>query len=495
MSSQKKSSKSKKSDRNHNKLSRRTFIGGMAAGAVGTWGALKGLDYYGEDPARPPDLYEYFLDNFWFDTVDLYHQKINPPLKGKHRADIVIIGGGFTGLSAAFNLVQRYPDKKIVLLEGACCGYGASGRNGGFCDAAVPGFTEYLAKNGPEKGRKVFDATLYGINQIKELSLRHNVDCDFEENGMLEAAVNEEQARALEEEIRKYKELGLHATLVQGRELEAEVRSPRYVAGLKFPYGGIVNPAKLARGLKTVVENLGVEVRERTVVMRVTPGRTHRIETEMGEITAPILVLGLNGYSHKLGFFRNQVIPLTSYVIATEPLTPVQWDSIGWQNRQGIADMRLLFDYQRPTKDGRIVIGGSDYPYYANDALSSGNNKTIIKLLTDSLFTTFPQLKGLRIDHAWGGTMGFTLDFSPSVGVMGDHKNIYYGVAYNGEGVAFGQTAGRIISELVAGVSSSLTDLFVVNHKIPYAGPGSTRVLGMRAYKWFLKKTASRAVK
>jgi glycine/D-amino acid oxidase-like deaminating enzyme len=221
----------------------------------------------------------------------------------------------------------------------------------------------------------------------------------------------------------------------------------------------------------------------------------HRIETEMGEITAPILVLGLNGYSHKLGFFRNQVIPLTSYVIATEPLTQAQWDSIGWKNRQGIADMRLLFDYQRPTKDGRIVIGGSDYPYYANDALSSGNNKTIITLLTDSLFTTFPQLKGLHIDHAWGGTMGFTLDFSPSVGVMGDHKNIYYGVAYNGEGVAFGQTAGRIISELVAGVSSSLTDLFVVNHKIPYAGPGSTRILGMRAYKWFLKKTAARAVK
>jgi glycine/D-amino acid oxidase-like deaminating enzyme len=493
--SREKSRKFKKVGSKNTKISRRTFIGGMAAGAVGAWGALKGLEYYGEDPARPPDLYEYFLDNFWFDTVDLYRQKINAPLKGNHRADIVIIGGGFTGLSAAFNLARQFPDKKIVLLEGACCGYGASGRNGGFCDAAVPGFSEYFKKYGPEKGRKAFDATLYGIDQIKELTLRYDVDCDFEENGMLEAAVNDEQAKALEEEIGKYKELGLKATLIQGKELEAEIRSPRYVAGLKFPYGGIVNPVKLARGMKSMVEELGVEVRERTVVMRVNPGKKHRIETEMGEITAPVLVLGLNGYSHKLGFFQNRVIPLISFVIATEPLTPAQWDEIGWRNRQGIADMRLLFDYQRPTKDGRIVIGGSDYPYYANDALSSGNNKNIINMLTGSLFTTFPQLKGLRISHAWGGTMGFTLDFCPSVGVMGDHKNIYYGVAYNGEGVAFGQTAGRIISELIGGVSSSLTELFVVNHKIPYAGPAGTRVLGMRAYKWFLKKTAARAVK
>ncbi len=267
------------------------------------------------------------------------------------------------------------------------------------------------------------------------------------------------------------------------------------MAALKFPYGAVLNPAKLARGIKPVVENAGVEIRERTVVMRVTVGKVHRVETEMGEITAPVLVLGLNGYSPKIGFFKNRVMPLCNYVIATEPLSEAQWESIGWQNRQGIADMRVLFDYQRPTADGRIVIGGSTAPYYANDALSSGNNKPALELLTKSLFTTFPQLEGLRIDHAWGGTMGFTLDFVPSVGVMGEHKNVYYGVAYNGEGVAFGQTAGRIISELMAGEPSELTDLFVVNHKIPYLGPRSLRIVSTRMYEWLLTRGSAKTVR
>ena len=431
----------------------------------------------------------------WFQAADLEHQALNPPLKGNHTADIVIIGGGFTGLSSAYHLSRSFPNKKIVLLEGACCGYGASGRNGGFCDAGFSGLLPFVESVGPELGRKAFDASLFGINQIKRLVAEHGIQCDFEENGMLETAVNDEQAKELEKHRTTYKAMGLDTTLVQGKDLEAEVRSPRHIAGLKFPYGGILNPAKLARGMKPVIERAGVEVHERTVVLRVTPGKVHRVETEMGEINAPVLVLGLNGYSPRLGFFRDRVLPLCSYVIATEPLTAAQWDSIGWQHRQGIADMRVLFDYQRPTADGRIVIGGSDAPYFADDALSSGNYKPALEALTRSLFTTFPQLEGLRIEHAWGGTMGFTMDFTPSVGVMGDHKNIYYGVAYNGEGVAFSQTAGRIISELMAGEESALTKLVVVNHQMPYLGPASFRILFERLYKWYLVRTAAKTVR
>jgi len=470
------------------RLSRRAFVGGMAAGAAGLWGLSRGISSIGRDLARPPQLYEYFLDNFWFEAADLDHQEINPPLKGRHKADVVIIGGGFTGLSSAHHLRRRFPEKKIVLLEGACCGYGASGRNGGFSGVGIPGLMSYAQEAGPELGRKAFDGSVYGLTLIKELISEHGVECDFEENGMLETAVDEEQAGHLEDQHRQYRSMGLDATLVEGKELEAEIHSPRFVAGLKFPYGAILNPAKLARGTKSVVERAGVEVRERTLVTRVVPGKTHRVETEMGEISAPVLVLGLNGYSHKLGFFRDRVLPLCSYVIATERLSRRQWDSIGWENRQGISDQRILFNYQRPTADGRIVIGGSDYPYYANDSLSSGNHKPCIELLTRDLFTTFPQLEGVRIDHAWGGTMGFTLDFVPSVGVMGEHRNIFYGVAYNGHGVVLGQTAGRIISELMAGEKSELTDLFVVNHQIPYAGPRNLRALFARLYKWYLQK-------
>jgi len=476
-------------------ISRRTFLGGMAVGAAGAWGLSAGLARFGDDPARPPELYEYFLDNFWFKAADLEHQAINPPLKGSHTADIVIIGGGFTGLSSAYHLSRAFPDKKIVLLEGACCGYGASGRNGGFCDAGFSGLLHHVDAVGPELGRRAFDASLYGIGQIKRLVAEHGIACDFEENGMLEAAVDDEQARQLERHHATYASMGIDATLLHGKALEAEVRSPRYVAGMKFPHGAILNPAKLARGMKPVIERAGVEVRERTIVLRVRPGKVHRVETEMGDIRAPVLVLGLNGYAPRLGFFRDRVLPLCSYVIATEPLTKAQWESIGWQHRQGIADMRVLFDYQRPTADGRIVIGGSDAPYFANDALSSGNYKPAIESVTRSLFTTFPQLEGLRIDHAWGGTMGFTMDFTPSVGVMGDDKNIYYGVAYNGEGVAFAQTAGRIIAELMAGEESALTNLVVVNHRMPYLGPRMLRILFERLNKWYLVRGGAKTVR
>jgi gamma-glutamylputrescine oxidase len=481
--------------RSSRKISRRTFLGGVAVGAVGAWGLSRGLARLGYDPARPPELYEYFLDDFWFTAADLEHQAINAPLKGRHRADIVIIGGGFTGLSSAYHLSRRFPNKKIVLLEGACCGYGASGRNGGFCDAGFSGLLRYVEAAGPELGRKAFDASLFGIDQVKALVAEHGVQCDFEQNGMLEAALDEQQTQQLERHQATYKSLGLETTLVQGKELEAEIRSPRYVAGLKFPYGAILNPAKLARGMKPVIERAGVEVRERTVVMRVTTGKVHHVETEMGDISAPVLVLGLNGYAPKLGFFRDRVLPLCSYVIATAPLTTAQWGSIGWQHRQGIADMRVLFDYQRPTADGRIVIGGSAAPYFADDALSSGNYKPAIDAVTKSLFTTFPQLEGLRVDHAWGGTMGFTMDFTPSVGVMGEHKNIFYGVAYNGEGVAFSQTAGRIISELMAGEQSDLTRLCVVNHQLPYLGPENLRIVFQRLYEWYLRRAGAKTVR
>jgi glycine/D-amino acid oxidase-like deaminating enzyme len=467
----------------------------MAVGAAGVWGLSRGLGRFGYDPARPPELYEYFLDDFWFTAAGLEHQAINAPLKGSYKADIVIIGGGFTGLSSAYHLSRMLPSKKIVLLEGACCGYGASGRNGGFCDAGFSGLLHYVEAAGSNLGRKAFDASLFGVNQVKALVAEHGVQCDFEQNGMLEAAIDEQQARQLERHHATYKSMGLDTTLVQGKELEAEVRSPRYVVGLKFPYGAILNPAKLARGMKPVIERAGVEVRERTVVLRVTPGKVHRVETEMGDISAPVLVLGLNGYAPKLGFFRDRVLPLCSYVIATEPLTAAQWESIGWRHRQGIADMRVLFDYQRPTADGRIVIGGSAAPYFADDALSSGNYKPAIGAVTKSLFTTFPQLEGLRIEHAWGGTMGFTMDFTPSVGVMGEHKNIFYGVAYNGEGVAFSQTAGRIISELMAGEQSDLTRLCVVDHQMPYLGPSNLRIVFQRLYEWYLRRAGAKTVR
>ncbi len=417
---------------------------------------------------RPPDLYEYFVDNFWFKSVDLENQKINEPLRGSHKADIVIVGGGFTGLSSAYHIKTKFPEKKIVLLEGACCGYGASGRNGGFC--ITSDLMTEINPTDPETIEKAIEVSYYGLNFIKRMISEHGVECDLEENGMLGVALNEKQVRYLEEEHRFYATFGLDSTILQGKELESQIRSPRFIAGLYKPDGANLNPAKLAREMKRVIEELGVEVRERTVVTRITPGKENLVDTELGEIRAPQLVIALNAYAHKLGFFKNYAFPISVFQIATEPLSMAQWDSIGWKNRQGIYDVRTLFSYSIPTADGRIVMGGTDFTYYDNDSLCSGNDKTVTKNIKKNLFDFFPQLEGLKIEHAWGGTTTYTLNSTPSAGVIGDHQNIYYGVGLS-EGVPTSQTFGRIIADLMAGESNEFTNHYVVNRKIPYAGP------------------------
>lgn len=430
---------------------------------------------------RPPDLYEYFVDNYWFKTVDLENQKINEPLRGSRNADVVIVGGGYTGLSAAYHIKQKFPEKQIVLLEGACCGYGASGRNGGFCIATD--LIRELQDADPEVRRVNLEISYYGLKFIKRMIAEHGLECDLEENGMLGVALNEKHVRELEAYQDKLKSFGLDSTLLRGEELKAEIISPRFIAGLKIPHGAILNPAKLARGMKRIVEDVGVEVRERTVVTRITPGKTNFIDTELGDIRAPILVIALNAYAHKLGFFKNRVFPISVFQIATEPLSEAQWDSIGWANRQGLYDMRTMFSYLVLTQERRIVMGGSGAAYYDGDALSSGNDKTYTRRIIKDLFSFFPQLEGLGIDNAWGGTTTYTLNETPSVGVMGDHQNIYYGVGLS-EGVPTTQTFGRIIADLMAGESNEYTNHYVVNNQVPYAGPTRIRGIFSRGARW-----------
>jgi len=463
------------------RLTRRAFTAGAVTGALGMWagtGLPRRLSL--GDPDRPPQLYEFFVDSFWFDSAGLYDEAINPPLKGQQQADIAIVGGGYAGLSTAFNLIQRFPRKRIVLVEGAACGYGASGRNGGFADVGMPGLHTVFEEAGPDAARAYYDATLLGAHQIRDFVQQHGVDCDLEHNGSITLAMDESQMEELAGQQRRYAAMGLDAELLDRAALRRAVRSDRFVGGLRDARHAILNPAKLARGMKRVVEGMGVEIFERSKVLRVEPGAKVRIVSELGELRADQAVLTLNGYAPQLGLFRTRVIPLCNYVVATEPLGPSQRAAIGWAGREGLADMRLQFMYLRLTADDRIVFGGESSPYWYDSTPSSGSYRPALEKLKRSLLVTFPQLEGVRFTHGWGGTMGFTLDFMPSVGALDGAKNLFYAVGFNGEGVVMTQLAGRILADLVSGMETPLTRLPIVGRTPPFAGPEPVRYLGVQ---------------
>jgi glycine/D-amino acid oxidase-like deaminating enzyme len=464
------------------RFTRRAFAAGALTGALGMWAgtALPRRLSLG-DPERPPQLYEFFVDSFWFESAGLAGASLNAPLKGRQRADIAIVGGGYAGLSAAYHLVQRFPDRRIALVEGAACGYGASGRNGGFADVGMPGLHTVFEEAGPDAARAYYDATMLGADQIREFVERHGVDCDLERNGSISLATDEAQMEALEAQRRRYAAMGLDAELLDRAALRRAVHSDRFVGGLRDPRHAILNPAKLARGMKRVIEGMGVEVFERSVVLRIEPGARIRIVGELGELEADRAVVALNGYAPRLGLFRTRVIPLCNYVVATEPLGPARREAIGWAGREGLADMRLQFMYLRLTADDRIVFGGESSPYWYDSTPSSGSYRPALEKLKRSLLVTFPQLEGIRFTHGWGGTMAFTLDFMPSVGALEGAENLFYAVGFNGEGVVMTQLAGRILADLVSGVESPLTRLPFVGRTPPWVGPEPLRYLGVQA--------------
>jgi glycine/D-amino acid oxidase-like deaminating enzyme len=371
----------------------------------------------------------------------------------------------------------------MVLLEGACCGYGASGRNGGFC--ITTSLLDWDQED-PDQRMKDLEVSQYGIEQIKTFITDYGASFDFEESGMLEVALNEKQSLVLKDFQIDLMKFGLESTLLSGKDLDEVIRSARFHSGIRLPFGATLNPAKLAREMKRIVEDLGVEVRERSVITRITPGKINHVDTELGDIQAPIMVVALNAYGHKVGFFKNRVFPVSVFQIATEPLSEKQWASIGWEERFGLSDFRTLFSYSVKTADDRIVIGGADFTYYDNDVLTSGNDKSVTAKIVKDLYSFFPQLEGTTIAHAWGGITSYSLGRGAAVGTLGEYENIFFGTGFL-EGVPSTQIAGRMIADLMAKQSNNFTNHFIVNRKIPYAGPKLLRGLFGRGAKWMME--------
>jgi glycine/D-amino acid oxidase-like deaminating enzyme len=346
---------------------------------------------------------------------------VGPPLAGDVRADVVVIGAGFTGLWTALQLVERDPALEVVVLEATVVGYGASGRNGGFVD---PSLTHGIHNGLAHFPDEIDELVRLGAENLAELIAfvhDHDIACHLEPVGTIEVATEPWQLADLEAGTVAHARAGERVELLDAERLRKEVDSPTYLGGLHRPDGGaLVDPAALARGLARVARERGVTIHEGSPVEALEPrGAGVRARTPGGRVDADRAVLATNAYSHHvLPRLGRWFVPVYDHVLLTEPLTPEQLGRIGWRGRQGLADTANQFHYYRLTPDDRILWGGYDaiYRYGSRVGPRYDHRRATYDLLARNFRRTFPQLDDVRFDRWWGGAIATTTRFTVTFG-------------------------------------------------------------------------------
>jgi glycine/D-amino acid oxidase-like deaminating enzyme len=416
---------------------------------------------------------------YWHETAP--HDP-RPSLTEVIDVDVAIAGGGFTGLWTAYHLQDADPSLRIAVLEAEEIGFGASGRNGGFAMTLLDMSLAHLRRNhGDERARAAHLAVAASVEEIGETVGRHGIDCEWVHGGLMVVATNRPQLERVEADLAAAEALGLPGfARLSAEQAQAQVHSPSYVGGLLEEHCAVLHPAKLARGLARVVEDRGAQVYEGSPVTGFAsePGGV-RVSTPGGQVRAGQLVLATCAWAAGLPQFKRKITPLYTYISLTEPLTDAQWESVGWERREGIEDKRNFVHYYRRTDDGRILWGGSDGVIYPGAAIRPYHDRSriVLRRMTETFRETFPQLRNVRFTHHWGGPVGITASFLPIFGTL-ERERIHYGLAYNGHGVAPTHTGGKVLRDRVLGKTTEYTDLCFVDGKEASFPPEPLRWVG-----------------
>ena len=401
----------------------------------------------------------------WHATYGAY-QPSAPP-SGRVDADVAIVGGGFTGIATAYWLLEADPSLKVVVLESEVVGYGASGRNGSFAMTVVGLGLDVLAKL---KGREFAVAAHHymerAVDTVGELVEKEKLDCDYTLPGFLRMATTPAYVKRIREEVELAQELGLDGIEWLDRDAARErVRSDLYLGAWWEPRMALVNPLKLVREMKVRAERRGATVFEHSPVTSIERGARFELRTPNGSVSAERMLLATNAYSHLLEPTRRKQVPAWTYVVATEPLTDEQFAAIGWDGREGVEDARNLIHYYRVTPDRRILMGGGPVGLsYGTDMERDGNVRAW-RHLEEHVAELFPALKGVKVEHRWGGPFSVTLDLTPAVGHLGDERAVY-SVGCIGHGVSMTHLNGRVIADLLLGRQTELTETPFVNRRV-----------------------------
>jgi glycine/D-amino acid oxidase-like deaminating enzyme len=430
--------------------------------------------------------------SYWLD--DPGKPAPQPALTGDERCDLLVVGGGYSGLWTALIAKERDPERDVVLIESHEVGWAASGRNGGFCAASLThGLGNGIAR-WPEELARLEELGARNLDAIEEAVARYGIDCDFERTGEIDVATEPHQVEELRELHEEAKSLGLgsgHEWLDQDA-IRAEVDSPTFLAGLWDRDGvAMLNPAKLAWGLKQACLGLGVRIYENTRGLELaSSGAGMAVRTPYGKVLARRVALGTNIFPSLVKRIRPYTVPVYDYALMSEPLTAEQLDSIGWKRRQGLGDSANQFHYFRITKDNRILWGGYDAIYPYRGKLNSDYDhrpETYLKL-AEHFFTCFPQLAGLRFSHAWGGAIDTCSRFSAFFGTAYSGK-VAYAAGFTGLGVGATRFGADVMLDMLAGEKTERTELKMVRSKPMPFPPEPFAWTGITLTKWSLARS------
>jgi glycine/D-amino acid oxidase-like deaminating enzyme len=397
-------------------------------------------------------------------------------------ADVIIIGGGFTGVSTAYHLSKRFPEKGIALIDARQIANGASGRNGGQMLNWVHGFDP----RSPEEAKRIYDATREGIESVLGIVGEHGLRVPVRREGHLDLLTSARAADESEKALQEIEGSGVPLRFLSGKELSEKIELHGVEGAVFDPGSGELDGLAYLRALRPVLEARGVSIFEGTPALRIREGRTIEVETPAGTLRAPAAFLATNAYTPHLGYFRSGLVPLHSHVLATEPLPQDEWARRGWKSGANFIDDRSRISYGTMTASGRVLFGGgsnSAYQYvYANGTRSEGPSDRAASDMRLRLLGYLPRLEGVSITHRWSGPVALTLSRLPTMGVRGAHRNLYFALGYSGHGITLSNLAGKVLTDLYSGSDERWRGLPFYEQKLRYVPSEPLRFLGYHAY-------------
>jgi glycine/D-amino acid oxidase-like deaminating enzyme len=419
--------------------------------------------------------------SLWNATLPPGARTERAPLDGDVVADVAIAGAGYTGLWTAHALMQAEPTLRVVICERETVGFGASGRNGGWCSALFAGSRDATARrHGRDAVIAMQRAMFATLDEIERVLETEGIDCDWARGGTAQVATIPAHVARLRAELKGHRAWGFDED--DYRELTppesaALIGCDPNLGALFTPHCAAIHPAKLVHGLARAVERRGVKIHEHTTVSAIEPGR---LVTARGTVRAEFAVRATEAFSACLPGFERTIVPVYSLMIATEPLSDAFWNEARMATRPTFADCRHMIIYGQRTADGRLAFGGRGAPYHYGSRI--GPQFDVDERVFDGLHATlrslFPMLGDAAITHRWGGAVGVPRDWYPSVGLDAE-TGVAWAGGYVGDGVSTTNLAGRTLADLVLRRDTDLVRLPWVGHRSPRWEPEPLRWLGV----------------